>query len=396
MAVNKCTAAYALAAASAPSARHEYPPRPSTRDTRIEVISVSTHLRNPRISAMASTNTPLNAAPARRQFSFLDATPVRDVPRSWVLCSGIQEKSTLGTTSAGVLAADIHVLDREFIVHLGGRVSHLAEKRRVLVTLGEEAAQLPLLKTWVLEYNEKKTGLPLLLRSVKVQGGSRPRPVSTIALSHSLSHLALGLPDGAVLLYQYLDQSLLAGSNSLTSLPKLKIILDSAMEPITGLGSGKTLAVIDEVAAGLGCAAMDQRAREIIIGRDDTIYVCGPEGRGACFAIEWPKVSIRAYGVYLTVVLLPSLTSNSATVWNAIGCASNLMSSMSKIVTLLTSTCVAAKFIAYLEVFNEDVRDVQLRALFAVDSLYSYMIATACFTMHALFARGHGLHTHLD
>ncbi|KDQ10183.1 hypothetical protein BOTBODRAFT_190653 [Botryobasidium botryosum FD-172 SS1] len=405
---------------------------------------------------MFSTNTPPNAATLRQCFPtaapvLLDATPVRDgFGSSPAIFKTPAEGSTLGTISVGVLVTDIHtsihVLDCEFVAHLGGRGTHLAEKRGVLVTLGEEeVTRLPLLKKWDLEHNEKMTGLPLLPRPVKVQGGSGPHPVRTPGLKHprelilktslrslqsryhTPSHLAIGLADGTVLLYQHLDQSLFAGSNRLTSLAKPKIILDSATEPITRLGfrepderpdededededlhlfivttdrvlvylasgkeSGGTPAVIDEVGAGLGCAVMDQRAREIVTGPDDAINVRGLEERGACFAIEWPKISIRAYGVYLTVVLLPSLTSNSGTVRNAIGRVPNPMFSMSKIFTLLTSTstCVAAKFIAYPEVCKEGVRDV---ALSAADSLYF----AAYFAMHALFTQAHGFHTHL-
>ncbi|KDQ10179.1 hypothetical protein BOTBODRAFT_178371 [Botryobasidium botryosum FD-172 SS1] len=423
-----------------PAEVHGYPSRPSARDTRTEAVSStgSTHLHNPPISAIVNNKYKhpvqrcTSAFQRWRQFSLIDATPVTDVHNlgsSPAVFKTLAEISTLGTTSVGVLVADIHasihVLDREFVAHLGGSVTHLAAWSTR--NTRDEATRLPLLKIWGLEHSDK-TGLPHLLRSVKVQGGSRPRPVSTITLSHSLSHLAIGLADGTVLLYQHLDQSLFAGSNRLTSLAKPKIILDSATEPITRLGfrepderpdededededlhlfivttdrvlvylasgkeSGGTPAVIDEVGAGLGCAVMDQRAREIVIGPDDAIN--GPRTRSEHTAST-------------------SSSSNPVTVRNAIGRAPNLMLSMSKIVTLFTSTCVAAKLIAYSDAFKDGVRDVvrawgeismlcsdvsegaATLALFAVDSLYSYMIVAAYFTMRALFARGHGLYTH--
>ena len=43
--------------------------------------------------------------------------------------------------------------------------------------------------------------------------------VTTVALSATVAHLAVGLGDGTVILYRHLDQSL-ALSTSLTSLPK--------------------------------------------------------------------------------------------------------------------------------------------------------------------------------
>ena len=41
---------------------------------------------------------------------------------------------------------------------------------------------------------------------------------------------------------------------------------------------------MDEV--GLGCAVMDWHARDIVVARDEAVYMCGVGGRGACFAYE--------------------------------------------------------------------------------------------------------------
>jgi vacuolar protein sorting-associated protein 11 len=140
--------------------------------------------------------------------------------------------------------------------------------------------------------------------------------VSTIALSNNLTHLAVGLADGTVLLYRHLSSSL-QPSSSLTSLPKPRIIHESPTEPITGLGfreanedvphiflfiatitrtltymasakgSGAASATaVDEVGCALGCATMDWQAKEMIVARDEAIYLCGTDGRGACYAFE--------------------------------------------------------------------------------------------------------------
>lgn len=102
----------------------------------------------------------------------------------------------------------------------------------------------------------------------------------------------------------------------MTALPKARIVLESPTEPITGLGfrepledspnlylyivttsrvlsyqtsgkgSGGSPSVVDEVGAGLGCAVMDWRAKDIVVARDEAIYMCGTDGRGASFAFE--------------------------------------------------------------------------------------------------------------
>jgi vacuolar protein sorting-associated protein 11 len=122
--------------------------------------------------------------------------------------------------------------------------------------------------------------------------------------------------DGTVLLYRHLDQSIFSTSTSLTALPKPRTIHESPTEPITGLGfkeltlespnlylfivttnrilgyqvsgsgSGTTPSVLDEVGCGLGCATMDGDKKDIIVARDEAIYVCGVDGRGPGYAYE--------------------------------------------------------------------------------------------------------------
>lgn len=152
-----------------------------------------------------------------------------------------------------------------------------------------------------------------------------------MALSSSLSHLAIGFGDGSVQLYRHLDQSLFSGNNSLTALPKPKVVHEAPTEPVTGLGfreprtskengektdavlylyivttnrvlsyiasgrgSGNTPTVVDEVGSGLGCCSMYSRTQEMAVARDEAIYMCGPEGRGACYAYEGKSSRVRA------------------------------------------------------------------------------------------------------
>lgn len=148
-----------------------------------------------------------------------------------------------------------------------------------------------------------------------------------MAITSNLSHLAIGLGDGTVLLYRHLLQSLTTSPTALTSLPRARVIHESN-EPITGLGfreapsatssapsrapenergaaqisllivttnrvlvasasaKGGEARTIDDMGCGLGCAVMDWDRREMIVARDEAVYVYGAEGRGACFAYE--------------------------------------------------------------------------------------------------------------
>ncbi|KAJ7071470.1 hypothetical protein C8F01DRAFT_1110662 [Mycena amicta] len=283
------------------------------------------------------------AAPAWRNFPFFDVVPVKDahdLNASPEIFKTTTEISTILTSSAGVLVADIygtlHILNKDFesqrtwIAYEGGRVTHMAERRGILVTVGEdESVRAPVLKIWDLQ---KKAATPPLLRSTKVQL-TKPHPVCTIALSGTLSHLAVGFADGTVLLYRHIDQSI----NNNTALLKPKT------EPITGLGfseskflfvvttnrvlsyqvsgagSGSKATVVDDVGCALGCATMDWRERDVVVAREEAIYVCSVESRGACYAYEGHKSFVRSHLNYLVIVsppITPTTTAPYRTVRN--------------------------------------------------------------------------------
>ncbi|CCM05130.1 uncharacterized protein FIBRA_07338 [Fibroporia radiculosa] len=341
------------------------------------------------------------SAPAWRQFTFFDLEPVKDVHdlgSTPEVLRKAPEISTIISSSLGVVVADIHgsvyLLSREFeiikswLAHAGGRVTHMAEGRGVLVTLGEEdTARHPFLKVWDLEHYDKKTGAPILLRSTKVQSGSRPHPVSTIALSETLVYLAIGLADGTVLLYRHLDQSIFSGSTSLSSLPKARVVHESPGEPITGLGfreasednphvylfivtlnrvlayqaSGRgssiSATVVSETGCALGCAVMDGAGRDIVVARDEAIFVCGTDNRGSSYAYEGPKATVHTHVNYIVIVSPPLAASASAASGTVRHYARNNDVSGAE-VTKVNIFDPENKFVAYAGTFDYGVRTV--------------------------------------
>ena len=146
------------------------------------------------------------------------------------------------------------------------------------------------------------------------------RQVTSIALSAGLSFLAIGLGDGTVILYRHLDQSVLSGSASLTAIPKSRTVHESPAEPVTGLGfreptdetpatylfiattnrvlvyqasgrgSGGAASEVHEAGTALGCAVMDWKAHDMVVARDEAIYICGAESRGSSYAYEGERL----------------------------------------------------------------------------------------------------------
>lgn len=166
-----------------------------------------------------------------------------------------------------------------------------------------------------------------------------------MALASNLSHLAIGLGDGTVLLYRHLLQSLTTSPTALTSLPKARTVLEPnerAPEAITGMGfrefqsqrqganatnlfvvttnrvlsvpvsaKGGPARVLDEIGCGLDCASMDWERQNMVVARDEAIYLYGPEGRGACYAYDGHKTSAFV-SKHNLIIVSPSVPSAAA------------------------------------------------------------------------------------
>jgi vacuolar protein sorting-associated protein 11 len=204
------------------------------------------------------------------------------------------------------------------------------------------------------------------------------------------------LADGTVLLLRHLE-SLLSTPNSTPNplaLPKAKLIYSSS-EPVTGLGfrppsavtsstekrstllflvttsrvlsyvaSGKGGAipdVLDDIGAALNCSVV-MPSGDVVIARDEAVYVYGPEGRGACYALDGTKSSVHAYGNSIVIVsppFIPSAASNSATVRDYVARNANAgRDYMGSDISKVSIFDLELKFIAHSGTYTEGVRDV--------------------------------------
>ncbi|WVW84968.1 hypothetical protein I302_107004 [Kwoniella bestiolae CBS 10118] len=372
------------------------------------------------------------SAPQWRSFTFFDVDDVKDnddlaqSPRSLssltppIILTPTSSNSPLPPSLIVSSSSNITLLDRHFNVErtfrgweTNGRATALMEAGGLLVAIGEEeGSRWPVLKIWDLTREEKRKSAtkdgngtaerergPVLVRNVRIQHGQRPHPVSSIAITSNLSHLAIGLGDGTVLLYRHLLQSLTTSPTSLTALPKARVIHESK-EPITGLGfrepqdttgtgislfivttnrilsapvSGKSgsseTRTIDELGCDLGCAVMDSQKKEMIVARDEAIYLYSNEGRGACYAYEGPKSSIAVYNHNLIIIsppFYPSANSASATVRHYVSKQANATTSSEGSATSTSSSDISKvtifdlqnKLVSYSGTYRDGVREV--------------------------------------
>ncbi|KAJ3871512.1 hypothetical protein F5051DRAFT_446114 [Lentinula edodes] len=137
----------------------------------------------------------------------------------------------------------------------------------------------------------------------------------------------------------------------------------------TGRGTGSSaVMVVDEIGAGLGCAVMNES--NMIVARDEAIYMCAIEGRGNAFDYEGNKSAIHVHSSYLVIISPPFVASAfaaSTTVCNFIRATGDDISEISKV----TVFDHANKFVAYSGTFSQGLTHLIEKSTSAkLDMLY--------------------------
>ncbi|ORZ19627.1 hypothetical protein BCR42DRAFT_459850 [Absidia repens] len=190
-----------------------------------------------------------------------------------------------------------------------------------------------------------------------------------------MSQMAVGLANGTVLLYR-LD--LLKDKAT-----KPKVIYEG-QEPITGLGfreqtkstilfmvtttsvmfynttaSKPTAVTLDEQGCALDCAVMTD-TQDMVVGRDEAVYLYDPTGRGPCYAYDTPKSSLTWFKSHYLMIISPPVTTSaqlSTPSRTSIGVNTNRNSGTSDL-TKVTIFDTANKFVAYVGTFTGGIRGV--------------------------------------
>ncbi|KAI8352515.1 hypothetical protein BD560DRAFT_408869 [Blakeslea trispora] len=330
-----------------------------------------------------------------RQFNFFDkqqATDANDKGQTPAVFQK-QDISVFATGRGHIVLADsagsVYIVDRSFktqrfLAYDGGRVSHLKQlkQKNILITVGEEdtISGIPVVKFWDLDALKPMDGtddiiVPTLLQTIRIQHGGKTYPVSAIAVLENMSQIAIGLANGVVISIR--------GDLSKDKTTKQKVIYEG-QEPITGLGFREqtkstilfivttssimsynttavkpTVTVLDEQGCGLGCAVMNDQ-QEMVVGRDEAIYLYDPTGRGPCFAYDTPKSSLTWFkSNYLVIVSPPVMTSANLSSSGARASLSiNSKRTSTNELTKIAIFDTANKFIAYVGTFLGGIRGV--------------------------------------
>ncbi|GAA5870558.1 hypothetical protein JCM16303_001519 [Sporobolomyces ruberrimus] len=235
------------------------------------------------------------AAPAWRQFNFFGSSQyplgnptskgLSDISQQSV--SVIHSNPTLG--DGLVLQADLEgnlnwlteewAVEKTWTAYEGGRVGHIESTwwdrkngRAILVTVGDDVSTpFPLLKLWLLDLPAAQTEpstsstastpqLTLLRQTTISPTANRPSPVSSLAVSPSLSHIIVGLTDGTVVGWKRVDEVIESSVTDLDAITratenaatggsskkipqyvpggmgKLRVFWEGNKEPITNIG----------------------------------------------------------------------------------------------------------------------------------------------------------------
>lgn len=217
----------------------------------------------------------------------------------------------------------------------GGKVIALQQLKRsdILASLGMESgedeynpASNPLFKIWKLDAENKE---PVCLRTIPLFSSSKfPEvPVTCFSLLEDQSQLAVGLGNGALMLFELyrttIRQQLLLpegpcvtgvhfrenGANVSLFVVTSEEVMTFFTKPentqsrlLSSRGSGVTKVVIDSGGGcEIGCSILTEE-KQLVVAQDQAVFFYEPEEKGICFGFEGKKHLVGWFNHYLYLV----------------------------------------------------------------------------------------------
>eukprot|EP01094_Clydonella_sp_ATCC50884_P020731 TRINITY_DN4366_c0_g1_i5.p1 TRINITY_DN4366_c0_g1~~TRINITY_DN4366_c0_g1_i5.p1 ORF type:complete len:934 (-),score=319.64 TRINITY_DN4366_c0_g1_i5:233-3034(-) len=227
-----------------------------------------------------------------------------------------------GNIIVGDIEGFINIVDRDFKARAfqayDRTVKHVQQLKghNILVTVGSDDHPIEsTLRIWNLD-KQDKTGNPLCVKSLELNVN---KPITKLASTEDLTHIAVGTMDGTVIL--------VCGDIVRERKPKHMEIRPMDGIPVTGLGwnegwlGGHALYVVTSATtqcfhffssmrveeldpdqgAELDCAVLSEQ-NNMIAARDNAIYFFAPDVRRDCLAFAGPKKMIAWFRSHLVVV----------------------------------------------------------------------------------------------
>lgn len=275
----------------------------------------------------------------RRRLNFFDLNENADSGR---VSEALGEAKVTTTTHGygflviGDSSGNVHLISKNFDIktfrayELNISLAEQCKLSPYLVTIGEDESGInPVLKVWHIEKFDKN-GIPVCLRisraSIPYKADFHP---SCIAITDSLSFMAVGFPDGSILLYR--------GDVKRERTSKQKL-LKYDLSSITGLAfhtSAKTTVLyvatvnsiemfdvtykdkekrthLDKDGCSIKCSVFVETGQDghFFVAKNDAVY-CYTNGEiGPCYALHGEKIQLEWFRGYLVIIAKDNKSSS--------------------------------------------------------------------------------------
>eukprot|EP00164_Ancoracysta_twista_P003478 GFYU01004640.1.p1 GENE.GFYU01004640.1~~GFYU01004640.1.p1 ORF type:complete len:938 (-),score=267.55 GFYU01004640.1:157-2970(-) len=231
----------------------------------------------------------------------------------------------------------LNIVDHDFEIAqfqaYEGSVSLLTQLRNesYLIAIGNDSAEQlsATIKLFRLDKLDKN-GNPTCLRSMRIFSPKAVEvPVLCMSVVEDMSHMAIGLDNGAILLYRgdlvnernikprILQPEGLTKATGLffrdsmpASLSVYAATTNNIQSHILSRKGDAKMVVLEEIGAAPNCSVLSDDL-ELVVGRDEAVYFYPPEDKGPCYAFEGVKKLMAWFRNYLIVVFEDKKRPNS-------------------------------------------------------------------------------------
>ena len=124
---------------------------------------------------------------------------------------------------------------------------------------------------------------------------------------------------------------------------------------ILGRGQGQPAKNLDDMGCGVGCMTVDRDTGDIVVVRDDAIYVYGVNGRGPSYAYEGPKQLVNIFKNYIGLATPPQTSRSTRDVSAAF---SSLRAEDAFSLSSFTLLDTDLKYVAHMESLISPIRAI--------------------------------------